>query len=553
MRKILGCAIFAIMILLALPRTAFAQTGLTIYGGLDNFDCYNESGQDCDGFEIEIEGLHKEDVWHTWAYSAFGAPTVTTGGTLSAPTALIRYYSDTLIVSNGGVTHFGANLNAFVDPSKLHRRWLVKAQGAPPVPVILLSHTSKLVIIGTKTYVRDVITNDSPDNGTIYFILPFRNVVHREVTLEELVPNDPLITGSTPLGDGANGLTPVQLDPTDSWYDDDGDGESTTESVSYSYELYRDVVTYPNGIETHSPGKMIGKIMDATLASASTPAAPSFTVSSASTYGGTKVTGTVTMNAIAAGTGAIVTLHSDNPNVIVPKTLIIVANSSSGTFTITTKAVSASVTANITATIVGAPGQATLVVNPPDVLSLKPAAASITGGLPTTATVNITSPAPTGGILVQLSSDSISAVPASSVTIPAGKTSAKFAILTSDVAAKTVVNILAVVNGITKSGSITLTPNTLKAMVLSPTSVKGGGSTTGTITLLAPAHPGGVTVSLLSSLTSVATVPSSVVVSEGSLTASFSISTSAVLTIKKPIIKASINGVVKSVALTVNP
>ena len=97
---------------LAFSTQARAQD-MRIYGALSNFDCYNDSGSETEGFEIEIEGIHKEDVVHTWNYSAFGAPTVVDGGTATAPTAITRYRSGTASVKLGGVTHFGVTLRYY--------------------------------------------------------------------------------------------------------------------------------------------------------------------------------------------------------------------------------------------------------------------------------------------------------------------------------------------------------------------------------------------------------------------------------------------------------
>src|SRR5580700_2312330 len=68
----------------------------------------------------------------------------------------------------------------------------------------------------------------------------------------------------------------------------------------------------------------------------------------------------------------------------------------------------------------------------------------------------------------------------------------------------------------------------LSALSLNPTSVTGENSSTGTVTLSGPAPAGGAQVPLSSSNTSVASVPSSVIVAAGATTASFTVSTNAV-------------------------
>jgi subtilisin family serine protease len=96
-------------------------------------------------------------------------------------------------------------------------------------------------------------------------------------------------------------------------------------------------------------------------------------------------------------------------------------------------------------------------------------------------------------------------------------------------------------------------PPALASVSLNPASVTGGGSSQGTVGLDAPALAGGATVSLSSSQPSVATVPASVTVPEGTTTAGFGVTTSAVTQSTPVTISAVYNGVTKTAALTVRP
>ena len=69
----------------------------------------------------------------------------------------------------------------------------------------------------------------------------------------------------------------------------------------------------------------------------------------------------------------------------------------------------------------------------------------------------------------------------------------------------------------------TSTAASLQSVSLNPTSIAGGNTVQGTVTLTAGAPAGGATVTLASSNTSVATVPSSVVVAQGSPSATFTV------------------------------
>ena len=191
-------------------------------------------------------------------------------------------------------------------------------------------------------------------------------------------------------------------------------------------------------------------------------------------------------------------------------------------------------------------------------LTLSPS--SVTGGTQSsTGTVTLSGAAPSGGAQVSLSSSNTTAaqVP-SSVTVAAGATSATFTVSTSAVGASTAVTISPSYAGATKTASLTVNPAppppvTLSAISLSPTSVIGGNSSTGTVTLSAAAPSGGAQVSLSSSNTAVARVPSSVTVAAGATSATFTVSTSAVGASNAVTISASYAGATKTASLTVNP
>jgi hypothetical protein len=190
-------------------------------------------------------------------------------------------------------------------------------------------------------------------------------------------------------------------------------------------------------------------------------------------------------------------------------------------------------------------------------LTLNPT--TVTGGDSSTGTVTLSGPAPSGGAQVALSSSdtSVATVP-SSVTVAAGATSATFTVSTSAVAASTTVTISANYAGATQSASLTVNPGappppTLTSLTLSPASVTGGNSSTGTVTLSGPAPSGGAQVALSSSNTSVATVPSSVTVAAGATSATFTVATSAVSASTVVTISASYAGGTKMASLTVNP
>jgi hypothetical protein len=93
----------------------------------------------------------------------------------------------------------------------------------------------------------------------------------------------------------------------------------------------------------------------------------------------------------------------------------------------------------------------------------------------------------------------------------------------------------------------------LSTLTLNPTSVVGGNSSTGTVTLSGPAPAGGAQVVLSSSNTLVARVPASVTVAAGATSATFTLTTSAVSTSTAVAISVAYAGATRSASLTVTP
>lgn len=60
----------------ALLGTPAAQASIA-YGSLNNFDTVNDTGQECHGFEIEIEDIHTRDITYTYDWNHYGAPRIT--------------------------------------------------------------------------------------------------------------------------------------------------------------------------------------------------------------------------------------------------------------------------------------------------------------------------------------------------------------------------------------------------------------------------------------------------------------------------------------------
>ncbi|HUH92497.1 MAG TPA: hypothetical protein VL742_05045 [Casimicrobiaceae bacterium] len=179
----------------------------------------------------------------------------------------------------------------------------------------------------------------------------------------------------------------------------------------------------------------------------------------------------------------------------------------------------------------------------------------VVGGNASIGTVTLSAAAPGNGATVSLSSASgIVHVPAT-VTVAGGASSATFAISTSSVATQTLVTVSATYGGATKTTTVTVNPAApsaaLAALSLSATSVKGGSSVNGNVTLTASAPSNGVTVTLASSNAAIATVPQSVVVAAGTTSRGFTITTTRPRKSLTVTISASCAGVTRTATLAV--
>ena len=254
----------------------------------------------------------------------------------------------------------------------------------------------------------------------------------------------------------------------------------------------------------------------------------SLTLNPTTLTGGSNSTGTVTLSAAAPTGGAVVTLSSNNAAATVPASVTVAAGASTATFTVTTSGVASATSASITGTY-GTSASATLTINAATLSTLTRTPTSVVGGNSSTGTVTLTGKAPASGAVITLTSSatSVAQVPAT-VTVAGGATSATFTITTSGVAASSSSTISATYAGITRTTTITATVASLSSLVLSPSSVTGGSPSTGTLTLNGAAPPSGAVISLRSSNTGVATVPSSATIPANANTVTFTVTTKSV-------------------------
>jgi len=237
------------------------------------------------------------------------------------------------------------------------------------------------------------------------------------------------------------------------------------------------------------------------------------------------VTGTVALSYASATAATLVTLSSDNPAIAsVPSSVSVPAGKTSATFPVKVASTARDTLVSISATVNGlklsavltvgnAIGSLTLAKN----LFISTSSASTA----TIGTVTLTKPAPTGGIVVALSTDN-SAVKLPSpatVTVPAGKSSVNFPLTIAPVGVYTAGVVTTTYNWIANA-PIVVRPAGVRSLYYTPFSqVVGGNRLTGTVELEAPAVLQAITVTITSADPTLATVaPNAVTAPSASIT-----------------------------------
>ncbi len=216
--------------LLALASAASAQTATT-FGQLGNFDVVNNTGHDAHGFEIELQGVQPADVYYAFSYQRYGAPEVISsalgvrvrwtspyaGGVFTAatvPHVINGAFGGTCYMgqpsyATAGCEHFGVSLA--VGSPKATYRWLIED---PQAPGTLLAVDPPVAVAQAYYYVAPPVANNPPAvvvevqapepaeapslYGDAQWIKVFVTQLPREVTLDELMSDNPLVVPMDP-------------------------------------------------------------------------------------------------------------------------------------------------------------------------------------------------------------------------------------------------------------------------------------------------------------------------------------------------------------------
>lgn len=194
---------------------------------------------------------------------------------------------------------------------------------------------------------------------------------------------------------------------------------------------------------------------------------------------------------------------------------------------------------------------ATGVSTAPGVFSLNYAPASVLGGNSTTGTVGLVGISPAGGVNVDVTSSNPSVNPVST-SIPAGANVASFSQSTNPVNNSTNVNLTASDGTFNAKATLAVLPPQMASVVISPTSIRGGLSATGKVTLTGPVQSDStVPLTVISGASAIASMPTSVVVPAGFSSATWTIQTNQITANAVVKISATFKGVTKTGSVTV--
>jgi hypothetical protein len=285
------------------------------------------------------------------------------------------------------------------------------------------------------------------------------------------------------------------------------------------------------------------------------PASPASIVLTNSTlYSGNTTWVQIQLTNAAPAGGSVINLTSSNPIAApVPASVTMPGNTAWMQFQMQAGQVTSPTPVTLTATLNS--GQASIQFNvlPPSLNSIVLTPSTISGGARAGAIVMLKGQAPAGGAVVDLNSDSASAMPPAMATVPAGSSSVSVGIPTSPVAANTLANISAGWNGASVQSQLMLTPQGQPASIaLSPASVTGITSTFATVTM-AEASATDQTLQISSNNAAASLTATTVLIPAGSTTGGFFINAAAVSTQTLATISVSGGGVTRSATLTLNP
>jgi hypothetical protein len=226
----------------------------------------------------------------------------------------------------------------------------------------------------------------------------------------------------------------------------------------------------------------------------------SFTLSATTIAGGKAVSARAELTSLAPPGGAVVHITGSNPAIApVPSQLVVQLPTATRTFNIVPRVVSQPTVVTISATYGLVTIARTLTVVPPALSTVSLTRSTMIGACQSaTAKVTLTGSAPATGARVMLATTTTGAVTPSSITVPAGASSASLTVTSRAVNTIHTGTFTASYGGVSKSLSLSVRPIYVNSLVLTPSVVTGGATVGGVTTIECAAPTGGMTATLSS-------------------------------------------------------
>jgi len=269
------------------------------------------------------------------------------------------------------------------------------------------------------------------------------------------------------------------------------------------------------------------------------------------------VVGTVRLDGPAKKGGDVVKLVSSNPKLLtVPASVTIPSAGTSISFAVDHKMSSANGVATVTATYNGSSQTVSLNVNPFQVVSVTASPGFLSTGGTAAGLVTLNAKAGKGvSVEVKLSSSTKSVVVPASTSILSGASTGKFTVSCKASSENSSATITGTVGSSVQSTIVNLVPPQITGVTISPSTFSGSGSkhVTGVVTISGAAPAGGLVVTLNSSNSGAASVPTTIKIPVGKTSASFTVSHNGVSGSTPVTIMATIGGLSMATTITVTP
>lgn len=230
-RTILGSSALLLATLLIAPASQ-AQTTLTMFGALSNFDVLNDTGQDAHGFEIEMDGISSAQVLYYFSATRYGGPQIIpiqngvivhyespwdaaaqrfTISTVT-PASFTPTFGHSCVLTNiVGCDHYGVVVQT--NPTNVIYRWLVADPNNPGVlvpysgPTVSIPQPTINVVPAQNPAAAPVVVfqikapapppppipQPLPQFGDATWVKVYKTELQREVGLDELVDDNPVV------------------------------------------------------------------------------------------------------------------------------------------------------------------------------------------------------------------------------------------------------------------------------------------------------------------------------------------------------------------------